>query len=207
MRRAKIEIPGDRVRDFCRRHHVRRLALFGSVLRDDFRPDSDVDVIVEFEDGHAPGLDFFAMQEELSSIIGRTVDLNTPRISEQPLPRQGACRRRGSIWSRHESLVRLRHMLDHAREAVAMAAGKTRDDLDTDRKLNLALVRLLEIVGEAANRTPADERAQYSEIPWGQIVGLRNRLIHSYDSVDFDILWQIINLDFTDCYSRTHRLV
>jgi uncharacterized protein with HEPN domain len=51
-------------------------------------------------------------------------------------------------------------MLDHAREAVAMAAGKTRDDLDTDRKLNLALVRLLEIVGEAANRTPADERAQ-----------------------------------------------
>ena len=78
MRRAKIEIPGDRVRDFCRRHHVRRLALFGSVLRDDFRPDSDVDVIVEFEIGHTPGLDFFAMQEELSGIIGRTVDLNTP---------------------------------------------------------------------------------------------------------------------------------
>lgn len=62
-----------------------------------------------------------------------------------------------------------------------MATGKTRDDLDTDRKLNLALVRLLEIVGEAANRTPADERAQYREIPWAQIVGLRNRLIHGYD--------------------------
>jgi hypothetical protein len=60
-------------------------------------------------------------------------------------------------------------MLDHAREAVAMATGKTRDDLDTDRKLNLALVRLLEIVGEAANRTPADERAKYREIPWAQI--------------------------------------
>jgi uncharacterized protein with HEPN domain len=54
-----------------------------------------------------------------------------------------------------------RHMLDHAREAVAMAAGKTRRDLDTDRKLNLALVRLLEVVGEAASRTPTDERTQY----------------------------------------------
>ena len=97
--------------------------------------------------------------------------------------------------SLHESLVRLRHMLDHAREAVAMASGRSRDDLDNDRKLNLALVRLLEIVGEAASRTPADERSQYPQIPWGEIVGLRNRLIHGYDSVDFDILWQVIHHD------------
>lgn len=62
--------------------------------------------------------------------------------------------------SHDESVVRLRHMLDHAREAVAMAKGKTRDDLRTNRMLNLALVRLLEIVGEAASRTPLDERTQ-----------------------------------------------
>ena len=60
--------------------------------------------------------------------------------------------------SRHESLVRFRHILDHAREAVAMVAGKTRADLDVDRKMNLALVRLLEVVGEAASRMPGDER-------------------------------------------------
>jgi len=103
--------------------------------------------------------------------------------------------------SRHESTVRLRHMLDHAREAVAMAAGKTRDDMQRDRMLNLALVRLLEVVGEAASRTTAEERAQYREIPWGPIVGLRNRLIHGYDSVDFDILWQIINRDLPQLIS------
>ena len=97
--------------------------------------------------------------------------------------------------SRHESSVRLRHMLDHAREAVAMAARKTREDLQSDRMLNLALVRLLEVVGEAASRTPADEQIQYPEIPWGPIIGLRNRLIHGYDSVDFEILWQVINRD------------
>ena len=90
----------------------------------------------------------------------------------------------------HDTDVRLRHMLDAAREAAQMAQGKTRADLDTDRPLNLSLVRLLEIVGEAASRVPVSERAQYSGIPWVQIVGLRNRLIHGYDNVDFDILWE-----------------
>jgi predicted nucleotidyltransferase len=75
-----VEIDRERIADFCRRHHVKRLALFGSVLRADFRPDSDVDVLVEFEPGHVPGFDFFAMQEELSGILGRRVDLNTPRF-------------------------------------------------------------------------------------------------------------------------------
>lgn len=76
-----------------------------------------------------------------------------------------------------------------------MAGGRTRGELDTDRQLNLSLVRLLEIVGEAAGRVPADERVHYPEIPWPEIVGLRNRLIHGYDSVDFDILWQIVSDD------------
>jgi hypothetical protein len=76
--RAKIAIPQEKVEAFCRRHHVRRLSLFGSVLREDFRPESDVDVLVEFEPGSAPGLAFFGMEEELSGILGRKVDLNTP---------------------------------------------------------------------------------------------------------------------------------
>lgn len=75
---ANIRFPEDEVRAFCERHYIRKLALFGSVLRDDFRPDSDVDVLVEFEPGHTPGFDFFAMQDELSSILGRDVDLSTP---------------------------------------------------------------------------------------------------------------------------------
>jgi len=75
----------------------------------------------------------------------------------------------------HDTNVRLRHMLDAAREAVQMAQGKARADLDADRPLNLSLVRLLEIVGEAASRVPVSERAQYSGIPWMQIVGLRNK--------------------------------
>jgi uncharacterized protein len=73
-----LSLPNDAITAFCRRHHVRRLALFGSVTRPDFGPDSDVDVLVEFEPGFTPGLAFFTMQSELSRLLGRAVDLNTP---------------------------------------------------------------------------------------------------------------------------------
>ena len=77
--RARIDIPDEQIAEFCRRHHVRWLALFGSVLRDDFRQDSDVDILVEFEPGTTVGFAFVRMQDELSRILGRRVDLRTPR--------------------------------------------------------------------------------------------------------------------------------
>ena len=76
-----------------------------------------------------------------------------------------------------------------------MAQGRTREDLDSDRQLNLSLVRLLEIVGEAANRFPAGKRKLFADVPWPEIISLRNRLIHGYDQVDFDILWKIVEGD------------
>jgi uncharacterized protein with HEPN domain len=92
-------------------------------------------------------------------------------------------------------LICLRHMLDHAREAVELIQDKFRGDLDSDRLLGLALVRLMEIIGEAANRVSTEYQSSHSAIPWSQIVSLRNRLIHGYDSVDMDILWQILKQD------------
>src|SRR5205807_5551801 len=74
----KLNIPREALADFCRRNHIRRLAFFGSVLREDFGPDSDLDILVEFEPGHVPGLAFFGLQDELSNLLGRQVDLNTP---------------------------------------------------------------------------------------------------------------------------------
>jgi predicted nucleotidyltransferase len=80
MDRQRIKLPQDRVAEFCRRYHIRRLSLFGSVLREDFRPDSDVDMLVEFEPGHEPGFFGLArMERELSELLGgRKVDLRTP---------------------------------------------------------------------------------------------------------------------------------
>ena len=76
----KVRLPRDKIADFCRRHHIRKLAVFGSVLHGDSRPDSDLDILVEFEPGHVPGLAFFGMEQELSELLGRKVDLNTPQF-------------------------------------------------------------------------------------------------------------------------------
>jgi len=78
MRTLPIDIPLTEIDNFCRRHRVQKLSLFGSVLRDDFTPRSDVDVLVEFEVGKTPGLAIVRMEDELSAILGRTVDLRTP---------------------------------------------------------------------------------------------------------------------------------
>lgn len=76
-----LEIPNERLGEFCSRRHIQRLALFGSILGDDFRPDSDVDVLVEFEPGHTPGFEFVSIQNELSAILGnRKVDLVSPKF-------------------------------------------------------------------------------------------------------------------------------
>ena len=95
----------------------------------------------------------------------------------------------------HDDEVRLRHMLDYSREALELVRDRSRMDLDTDRVLELALVRLLEIIGEAANRVSEEGRERNPEIPWPQIISLRNRLIHGYDSIDMDVLWEILESD------------
>ncbi len=106
-----------------------------------------------------------------------------------------------------DSRLTLRQMYDHASEALDMVRHRVRSDLDRDRMLNLSLVRLLEILGEAANRVPPEERARHPQIPWAQLTGLRNRLIHEYDNVDFDILWQILAQDLPPLTRELERLV
>ena len=88
-----------------------------------------------------------------------------------------------------------------------MVQGRTRTDLDTDRLLNLALVRLLEIIGEAASRVVKENSDLYPDIPWPEIVGLRNRLIHGYDEVDFDILWQIVKKDVPSLIEKLEKIL
>jgi uncharacterized protein with HEPN domain len=104
--------------------------------------------------------------------------------------------------SKRDNVALLSDMLDHAREAVTFIQGKSRADLDADRLLNLGLVRLLEIIGEAASHLPKQEQLRHPQIPWPQIVSLRNRLIHGYNAVDLDIIWQIITSDLPPLISE-----
>jgi len=77
--KQNLVVPEKEIAEFCRRHHINRLAFFGSVLRNDFSPDSDIDVVVEFEPGYVPGFAIVAMENELSHILGRKVDMRTPK--------------------------------------------------------------------------------------------------------------------------------
>lgn len=99
MQEAQISIPEDELRSFCERHHVRKLALFGSVLGKNFGDDSDVDVLVEFEPGHVPGFEFFSMQDELSVILGREVDLSTPGLLSADI-REKVARKADVVYTR-----------------------------------------------------------------------------------------------------------
>lgn len=109
--------------------------------------------------------------------------------------------------SKRDPRIALQQILSHAQEAVIISQGKARADLDTDRVLNLALTRLIEVVGEAANRVPDDVQAKFPQLPWMQMVGARNRLIHGYDSVDFDILWTIITVDLPDLITKLEKIL
>ena len=109
--------------------------------------------------------------------------------------------------TRRDDSVGLRHMLDHAVEAVQMIRGHTRTDLDSDRKLNLALVRLVEIIGEAATRVSPEVRNRHPGIPWLDIIGMRNRIVHGYDQVDFDILWDVMELHLPPLIAELQRIV
>ena len=97
--------------------------------------------------------------------------------------------------TRHRDDVRLRHVLDYARDAVAIAEGRSASDLDSDRTLRYALLHVVCIIGEAAERLSHECRSRHSDIPWNVVIGMRNRLIHGYDVVDVDILWDTVVMD------------
>lgn len=109
--------------------------------------------------------------------------------------------------SRHDDTITLRQMLDYIEEAIALSKGRTRANLETDRMLFLALLKLVELVGEAATRVAEAKQRAHPTIPWREIIGTRNRLIHGYDTVDYDILWDIITADFPLLTGQLQRIL
>ncbi|MCJ7818153.1 MAG: DUF86 domain-containing protein [Candidatus Thorarchaeota archaeon] len=107
----------------------------------------------------------------------------------------------------HPDEIRLRHMLDAVREALAFTSDKTRADVESNRMLILALIQLLEIIGEAANGITSEFRKDYAEVPWNSIIKMRHRLIHGYFDVDADIVWQTITNDLPPLRKRLEAIV
>jgi uncharacterized protein with HEPN domain len=98
-------------------------------------------------------------------------------------------------------------MLDYAKKARAMVFGRRREDLDRDDTLQLALTRAVEVIGEAAWRVSETTRNRHAEIPWRDIVGMRNRLIHGYDAVDLNLLWDTLVVDLPPLIEALERIL
>ena len=109
--------------------------------------------------------------------------------------------------SRHDPMVRLRHMLDHAKEAAAIGRGKAYREISESRLLQLALARLVQIIGEAASRVPKEEQEKYPAIPWKDVSGIRHRLVHDYDIINIKTLWDTIQHDLPPLIVELEKIV
>ncbi len=109
--------------------------------------------------------------------------------------------------SQHDDTVSLRHMLDHAREAAEFAKGKSRNDLDRERPLQLILARLVEVIGEAAARVSPATRERLVDVPWRQLINMRNRLIHGYDTIDLGLVWKTTQEDLPPLIAALERVL
>lgn len=109
--------------------------------------------------------------------------------------------------SRHDDSIRVRHMLDAARKAREFARGRSRQELGTNQQLTFSLTHLLEIVGTAAGKVSEEYRKAHPGIPWPQIVGMRNRLVHAYFDVDVDEIWRTVQEDLPPLIAELEKLI
>lgn len=103
--------------------------------------------------------------------------------------------------------VRIRHILDAAKEAIEFVKGRSQAELDSDRKLNLSLVRLLEVIGEATRGVSEEFRKQHPELPWKKMAGMRDRLVHGYYDVDLGVVWETVTQDLPGLVDSLERIL
>ncbi|MCY3914971.1 MAG: DUF86 domain-containing protein [Chloroflexi bacterium] len=219
---AEFQLPLEAIRAYCKQRPIKRLLLFGSVLRADFGPDSDIDMLIEY----APEakIDAYAVlrqQADLRELIGRSVDLGTPQ-SLSPYIRQEVIdsaeplydvdgiypsKRKPMHKKPDKDRLRLLHMRDAAEDAIQFATGRARAEIEKIRMLKSALVREVEVIGEAANHVSEATRALAPEIDWGKIIGMRNRLIHDYTNINLDVLWEVITYQLPPLITALNRLI
>ena len=108
---------------------------------------------------------------------------------------------------RKDDLIRVRHMLDAAHEAVSFVRDKTRTNLNKDRMLTLSIVKSVELIGEAASRVSKESQISHPEIPWADIIAMRNRLIHVYFDIDLDRVWDTVTEDLPPLITALEGMV
>ena len=167
MTSPALALPPEQIAEFCQRNHIRKLSLFGSILTPHFRPESDIDILVEFEPGSQTSLfDMAGMELELTERMGRKVDLRTPGDLSRYF-RERVVATAAPQYERPR-VRRLLHMRDAAREALSFLEGRTSQNLLSDRMFLLAALKEIEIIGEAAGQISEESRKTLPRIPGGK---------------------------------------
>jgi len=189
-----IDVPQERIEAFRRRWRIHELMPFGSVVRDDFGPDSDVDVMVTFEPDAAHTLfDIAEMQEEIEEIFGRNVDMVERTSLVNPFIRRAVLQPgRPRLTPAEQDLAYFWHMRDALRKLARYVAGKTYADFEGDTLLQDAVVRQLRIVGDAASRVSDESAARCPEVPWARVAGLRTVVSHENDRAKLRRIWTAV---------------
>ncbi|MCS6802288.1 MAG: DUF86 domain-containing protein [Dehalococcoidia bacterium] len=225
MLRPELAVAPDAIAAVCRRYGIMRLSLFGSALREDFRPESDLDLLADF----APdaGLARFAAAEALSALFGRPVDL-VDRQGLAPRLRAGILASERLLYERHpdgsetmlpvaieelappmakDERAYLEDMLAAAEELRAIVAGLDRAEFSSNRVVQLAVLHLIQTIGEAASKVSRETREAHPDIPWAAMIGMRNRIVHAYDRLDDDLVWQVAREQMPPLIASLRRLV
>jgi uncharacterized protein with HEPN domain/predicted nucleotidyltransferase len=227
--RERIHASPEQIAAFCRAHHIRWLAVFGSVLREDFTHDSDIDVLYALELGQRITSmdDLLAIEDDLSALMcGRTVDFisvknlkwrirNRVFADAEPLygdPPEEVIHAKKIRLLHGDSIVRdenlyLGDMLDKVRELQEIVNGKTRADYDTNRLLQLSVLHLVQTIGEAATKVSRQTRDSNPATQWAHIIGMRNVLVHRYDDVDDTVIWKTVTDDLAPLIAELERML
>ena len=209
MLKAQIDPPRDKITKFCKKWGVSEFSFFGSVLTGDFRPDSDIDILVTFEDDAKHTLfDLVHMEDELKQMFGREVDLLTRRGVEQS---RNYIRRKSILSSLEQPISRdMAYLLDillAAKDARDFTAGLDKAAFRSDRKCQYAVTYCLEVIGEAVKRLSDDSQRKYPDIPWSAMARMRDLRIPADDKVNLNEVWDTVQDDTPVLISRLEQIV
>lgn len=188
-----------------KRFGVKSLALFGSVARNEAKPDSDVDLLVDFFQP-VDLLEFVRLQQYLEEMLGKPVDLGTldclkPQLREQVF-KDIVLAMPARDWK-----IRVEDILQAIAEIQSFTDGMTFEDFQADTKTVRAVMCNISIMGEAASSVPLEIQSRFSEIPWAEMRGIRNVIIHEYFQVNLNILWRTIQQSFSPLVLQLSELL
>ena len=209
MTQARIDLPKEEIAKFCKKWGVSEFSFFGSVLTDDFRPDSDIDVLVTFEEDLKHTLfDLVHMGDELKKMFGREVDLLTRRGVEQS---RNYIRRKSILSPLEQPMSRdMAYLLDillAAKDARDFTAGLDKAAFLSDRKCQYAVTYCLEVIAEAVKRLSDESQRKYPDIPWSAMERVRDLHIPADDKVNLNEVWDTVQDDAPVLISRLERIV